>query len=158
MFTIAQTLAPVTCAKGLRVLPDKTVAEAGALDVVIVPGGRGTRALIEDKPTHEWLHGLAKGGTLVTSVHGLARARRRRASPEPARHDLVGRPRPTPRARPDHRGAAGRALRGQRGAVVTAAGVSAGIDMALRTWSRACTRWRAREVRRYIQYDPEPPV
>jgi len=68
VFTIAQTLAPVTCAKGLRVLPDRTIAEAGALDVVIVPGGRGTRALIEDGPTHEWLHGLAKRGTLVTSV------------------------------------------------------------------------------------------
>ena len=45
-----------------------------------------------------------------------------------------------------------------RGDVVTAAGVSAGIDMALHLVARLHSKDRAREVRRYIQYDPEPPV
>ncbi|HEY2935414.1 MAG TPA: hypothetical protein VGJ25_02360, partial [Gaiellaceae bacterium] len=44
------------------------------------------------------------------------------------------------------------------GDVVTAAGVSAGIDMALHLVARLHSVERAREVRRYIQYDPEPPV
>jgi transcriptional regulator GlxA family with amidase domain len=44
------------------------------------------------------------------------------------------------------------------GSVITAAGVSAGIDMALHLVARLHSRERAREVRRYIQYDPEPPV
>ena len=44
------------------------------------------------------------------------------------------------------------------GAVVTAAGVSAGIDMALHLVARLHSTERAREVKRYIQYDPEPPV
>jgi transcriptional regulator GlxA family with amidase domain len=44
------------------------------------------------------------------------------------------------------------------GEVVTAAGVSAGIDMALHLVARLHSPGRAREVRRYIQYDPEPPV
>ena len=44
------------------------------------------------------------------------------------------------------------------GDVVTAAGVSAGIDMALHLVARLHSRERAREVRRYIQYDPAPPV
>ena len=44
------------------------------------------------------------------------------------------------------------------GEVVTAAGVSAGIDMALHLVARLHSVERAREVRRYIQYDPEPPV
>ena len=44
------------------------------------------------------------------------------------------------------------------GDVVTAAGVSAGIDMALHLVARLHSVDRAREVRRYIQYDPEPPV
>ena len=44
------------------------------------------------------------------------------------------------------------------GDVVTAAGVSAGIDMALHLVARLHSPERAREVRRYIQYDPEPPV
>jgi transcriptional regulator GlxA family with amidase domain len=44
------------------------------------------------------------------------------------------------------------------GDVVTAAGVSAGIDMALHLVARLHSVERARGVRRYIQYDPEPPV
>ena len=44
------------------------------------------------------------------------------------------------------------------GDVITSAGVSAGIDMALHLVARLHSRERAAEVRRYIQYDPEPPV
>jgi transcriptional regulator GlxA family with amidase domain len=44
------------------------------------------------------------------------------------------------------------------GEVITAAGVSAGIDMALYLVARLHSEERAREVRRHIQYDPEPPV
>ena len=44
------------------------------------------------------------------------------------------------------------------GSVVTAAGVSAGIDMALHLVARLHSTERARQVRRAIQYDPEPPV
>jgi transcriptional regulator GlxA family with amidase domain len=42
--------------------------------------------------------------------------------------------------------------------MITSAGVSAGIDMALYLIARLESKTRAREVRRYIQYDPEPPV
>jgi transcriptional regulator GlxA family with amidase domain len=44
------------------------------------------------------------------------------------------------------------------GDVITAAGVSAGIDMALDLVGRLASADRAREVKRYIQYDPAPPV
>jgi transcriptional regulator GlxA family with amidase domain len=44
------------------------------------------------------------------------------------------------------------------GEVITASGVSAGIDMALHLVARLHSEERAREVRRQIQYDPEPPV
>jgi transcriptional regulator GlxA family with amidase domain len=44
------------------------------------------------------------------------------------------------------------------GEIVTAAGVSAGIDMALHLVARLHSEERARDVRRYIQYDPAPPV
>ena len=43
------------------------------------------------------------------------------------------------------------------GEIVTAAGVSAGIDMALHLVGRLASPDHAREVRRYIQYDPQPP-
>jgi transcriptional regulator GlxA family with amidase domain len=41
---------------------------------------------------------------------------------------------------------------------VTSSGVSAGIDMALHLVDRLAGRERARQVRRFIQYDPAPPV
>ena len=44
------------------------------------------------------------------------------------------------------------------GDLVTAAGVSAGIDMALHLVARLASLDRARQVRRAIQYDPQPPV
>ena len=44
------------------------------------------------------------------------------------------------------------------GNVITGAGVSAGIEMALHLVARLHSPGRAREARRYIQYDPEPPV
>jgi transcriptional regulator GlxA family with amidase domain len=44
------------------------------------------------------------------------------------------------------------------GDMVTSAGVSAGIDMALHLVARLASADRAREVRRAIQYDPAPPV
>lgn len=158
VLTIAQSTAPVTCAKGLRVLPDKTIAAAGPLDVVLVPGGRGTRALIEDQATHEWLHGLAKRGTLVTSVctgslvlAGAGLLRNRPATTWWGALDRLRELDQTIEVRPDARFV-------DSGAVVTAAGVSAGIDMALHLVARLHSVERAREVRRYIQYDPEPPV
>ncbi len=46
----------------------------------------------------------------------------------------------------------------QDGSLVTAAGVSAGIDMALHLVARLHSVERAKQVRRAIQYDPEPPV
>ena len=158
VFTIAQTTAPVTCAKGLRVLPGQDRRRAGALDVVIVPGGRGTRALIEDKVTHDWLHGLAARGTLVTSVctgslvlAGAGLLRNRPATTWWGALDRLRELDGTIEVRPNARFV-------DSGAVVTAAGVSAGIDMALHLVARLHSVERAREVRRYIQYDPEPPV
>ena len=44
------------------------------------------------------------------------------------------------------------------GEIVTAAGVSAGIDMALHLVARLESVEQAQSVRRYIQYDPQPPV
>jgi transcriptional regulator GlxA family with amidase domain len=44
------------------------------------------------------------------------------------------------------------------GDVVTSAGVSAGLDMSLHVLARLAGVDRAREIRRYIQYDPDPPV
>ena len=158
VFTVAREGGTVTCAKGLRVLPDETWESAPWMDVVVYPGGQGTRAQLADPVVHGWLRGLAADGTLVTSVctGSLVLA---------AAGLLDGRPATTWWGRVDELAALGRGVEVRpdarfvdSGEIVTAAGVSAGIDMALHLVARLHSVERAREVRRYIQYDPEPPV
>ncbi|HSL63855.1 MAG TPA: DJ-1/PfpI family protein [Gaiellaceae bacterium] len=158
VFTVAREGDPVTCAKGLRVLPDRTWGDIGELDVVVVPGGVGTRREAEDAAVLEWIRRLRAAGTLTTSVctGSLVLA---------AAGLLADRPATTWWGALDRLAAADGSIEVRQddrfvdsGEIVTAAGVSAGIDMALHLVARLHSVERAREVRRYIQYDPEPPV
>ena len=158
VFTVAQRDEPVTCAKGLRVLADRTWADAGELDVLVYPGGRGTRRELKDDSVLEWLRSAKQSGTLMTSVctGALVYAaagflRDRPATTYWSSFDELRSLDPTIDARPDDRFV-------DSGEVITAAGVSAGIDMALHLVARLHSVERARDVRRYIQYDPEPPI
>ena len=148
---------PFRCAKGMRVMADATWDDVGHFDVLVYPGGRGTRPQLGDDAVRERLRALRDRGTLMTSVctgslifadAGL----------------LDGRPATTYWNSFDDLLRLGDGIEPQRearfvdsGEVVTAAGVSAGIDMALHLVGRLGSPERAREVRRYIQYDPEPP-
>jgi transcriptional regulator GlxA family with amidase domain len=156
--TVAVSDARVTCAKGLRILPDLALADAPDLDVVIYPGGQGTRAHLTDESRLEWIRRQRATASILASVctGSLVFA---------AAGLLAGRPATT------HWGAEGELLAqdptiefrsDQRyvddGDIITSAGISAGIDMALHLVDRLAGRERAVEVRRGIQYDPEPPV
>jgi transcriptional regulator GlxA family with amidase domain len=158
VFTVADTGELVLCAKGLRIAPDHTWETAPAIDVLVYPGGAGTRRELADQEVLERLRGLREGGTLMTSVctgalvyaaAGLLRDRP--ATTWWGSLETLAELEPTVEVRPDDRFV-------DSGEVVTAAGVSAGIDMALHLVARLHSVERAREVRRYIQYDPEPPV
>ena len=158
VFTVARSTEPVACAKGMRVLPDQTWESAPPIDVLVYPGGVGTRRDLGDPVTLDWLRRLRDGGTLMTSVctgalvfaaAGLLRDRP--ATTWWGALDRLAELDPTLEVRADDRFV-------DSGEIVTAAGVSAGIDMALHLVARLHSVERAREVRRYIQYDPEPPV
>jgi len=158
VITLARVAEPVTCAKGLRVLPDHTWETAPSFDVLVYPGGMGTRRELKDEAVLDWLRGLRGQGTLMTSVctGSLVYAAAGLLHGRPAttywnQLDYLGELDPTVEVRRDDRFV-------DSGEVVTAAGVSAGIDMALHLVARLHSEQRAREVRRYIQYDPEPPV
>jgi transcriptional regulator GlxA family with amidase domain len=158
VFTVAREDGAVTCAKGLRVLPDHSWETAPSFDVLVYPGGRGTRRELKDETVLDWLRGLREQGTLMTSVctGSLVYAAAGLLNGRPATTywsalDYLGELDPTIDVRRDDRFV-------DSGEVVTAAGVSAGIDMALHLVARLHSPERAREVRRYIQYDPEPPV
>jgi transcriptional regulator GlxA family with amidase domain len=158
VFTVARSTEPVACAKGMRVLPDHTWESAPPFDVLVYPGGVGTRRDLADPVILDRLRGLRDSGTLMTSVctgslvfaaAGLLRDRP--ATTWWGALDRLAELDATLEVRPDDRFV-------DSGEVVTAAGVSAGIDMALHLVARLHSVERAREVRRYIQYDPEPPV
>jgi transcriptional regulator GlxA family with amidase domain len=158
IFTVADRAEPVSCAKGMRVLPDHTWETAPGIDVLVYPGGIGTRRELAEPATLERLRGLRDAGTLMTSVctGALVFAAAGLLNGRPAttwwgRLDTLAELDPTIELRPDDRFV-------DSGEIVTAAGVSAGIDMALHLVARLHSAERAREVRRYIQYDPEPPV
>ena len=158
VLTIAQDDRPIRCAKGLRVLADHTWSSAPRLDVLVYPGGHGTRSHLGRDEIRTWVRQAKDRGTLMTSVctgalvyadAGLLRDRP--ATTHWASLDLLASLDDSIDVRKTDRFV-------DDGDVVTAAGVSAGIDMALHLVSRLGSVERAREVRRYIQYDPEPPI
>jgi transcriptional regulator GlxA family with amidase domain len=151
VFTIAENDAPVRCAKGLRVLADHTWETAPPLDVLVFPGGRGTRTQLGDEAVRMRMRGLAERGTLMTSVctgslvyadSGLLDGRP--ATTHWGSLDVLAQLGTGVELRPDDRFV-------DDGDVITAAGVSAGIDMALHLVARLHSPERARQVRRYIQ-------
>ena len=156
--TASRDGAEVTCAKGLRMRPDHGWDDCPPLDVLVYPGGRGTRPQLHDDAVLAWVRARAAEadttlsvctGSLVLAAAGLLAGRP--ATTHWSALDLLAELEPTAEVRPDDRFC-------DSGDVITAAGVSAGIDAALHLVARLAGVERAREVRRYIQYDPAPPV
>jgi transcriptional regulator GlxA family with amidase domain len=148
----------VAAAKGLVIGAHHSFADAPALDVLLHPGGQGTRPLMRDDEHLDWVRQQRADVPLMTSVctGSLVYAAAGLLSGRPATThwgslDLLAETDPSIEVRPDDRFV-------DDGDVITSAGVSAGIDMALHLVKRLVSVERAREVRRYIQYDPDPPV
>lgn len=158
VFTIADLAGPIRCAKGLQVLADHRREAAPAFDLLILPGGRGTRPLLKDDAMLAWLRDLAERGVTIASVCTgalvLAKAGLLDGKPATTHHGSLSLLAELGRdidVQPDARFV-------DNGRVMTAAGVSAGIDLALHLVMRMHSVERARQVRRYIQYDPSPPI
>lgn len=152
--TIAERPGPVRCAKGLRVLADHTFGDHPPLDVLLVPGGQGTRREVSNPVLIDWLRRteaswITSVCTGVLLLHEAGHARGRRVATHHAFEDTL-------QARGDVT-----VVRDARyvvdGNLVTTQGVSAGIDMALWLIGRLHGREHARSVRRKIQYEPAPP-
>ncbi|TWP33909.1 DJ-1/PfpI family protein [Leekyejoonella antrihumi] len=156
--TLSREGGSVECAKGLVVQAANSYADAPELDVLLYPGGQGTRPQLDDEQQLDWVRAQRERVPLMTSVctgslvyaaAGLLHGRP--ATTHWASLDVLSDLDPSIDLRRDARFV-------DDGDVITAAGVSAGIDMALHLVRRLAGADRAREVRRYIQYDPEPPV
>lgn len=158
VFTVSLDDQTVTCAKGMQITTDKLIDELGDTDVLLLPGGFGTRTLMKDQPTLDLLNTHFNSGTLMTSVctgslvfAAAGLLKQRPATTYWSEMSVLTDTDPTIELRPDDRFV-------DSGEVITASGVSAGIDMALHLVVRLHSADRAREVRKLIQYDPNPPV
>ena len=116
VYTVSERGGTVTSAKGLRVVADHSFLDCPAADIVVVPGGMGTRATPHWASIKDLAERTAGKTTVVDNERFI-----------------------------------------DEGAVITAAGVSAGIDMALDIVGRIWTPETARLVQKYMEYYPEPP-
>ncbi len=155
--TIAESLDPVRSANGLRVLADHTFVDAPPLDVILVPGGIGTRREADNAALTGWVAGVAKTATWVTSVctgsfvlQAAGLTANKLITTHWAAIDELQERAPDQEIDTEARWVVD-------GNLVTAAGVSAGIDMALWLVGQLYDIDHARFVQRAIQYDPAPP-
>ena len=151
VFTVAKEAGPLAATGGLWVTPDYTLARAPDVDVLVVPGGFGTRALLDDGETLDWIGERAQAARQVASVCTgallLAKCgllQNRRATTHWGALDLLAGLDPTMTVERDARVVAD--------GVITSAGVAAGIDMALTVVERFCGKEVADETARYIEY------
>jgi transcriptional regulator GlxA family with amidase domain len=141
----------------MRVLPDVMTAACTSLDVLLVPGGQGTRREVENKSLLRWIEAIAATAKWTTSVctgalllTAAGPAKGKRVTTHWAYVESLR-----------ERREAAEVLEGFRyvrdGNVITAAGVSAGIDMALWLTGELFDVPFARRVQRQMEYDPLPP-
>ena len=156
VFTVSQHGGEVRCAKGLRVLADHTFESAPPADIVLVPGGRGTRIEVENPGMIEYLRRNATRAEVMTSVCTGAFLLERAGL-------LTGKRATTHWGSIERLRALGtvHVVEGVRyvdeGTVVTSSGVSAGIDMALYLIGRLWSPQLARRVQKGVEYFPDPP-
>jgi transcriptional regulator GlxA family with amidase domain len=148
---------PVICARGLRILPDVTFRQCSHFDILLIPGGDGTRRAALNRPLMDWIATIAAKAKWVTSVctgtlllcsAGVARGRKvttHRSFVEFLR--VVG----------EDAEVVENVRYVRDGNMVTAAGVSAGIDMALWLIGTIHSPDFSRAVQRSMEYQPVPP-
>ncbi|TCO62978.1 DJ-1/PfpI family protein [Actinocrispum wychmicini] len=138
----------------LAISADATFDEVPEADILVIPGGPGQQALMEDSPTHEWIRAVDSTstwtttvctGSLILAATGLLKDRK--ATTHWHRLDQLA----TYGAIPTSE----RVVFDDK--YVTAAGVSAGIDMALTLTAKTAGETLAQKIQLLIEYDPQPP-
>ena len=151
VFTVARTAEPVTATGGLVIVPRHSFADAPRIDLLLVPGGFGTRPLLQDAETVDWIRATAAKARVTASVCTgallLARAGLldgRRATTHWGSFGLLA--------------SLGKDITIDREArfvddgVLTSAGVASGMDLALHVVEAVFGREVADETAHYIEY------
>lgn len=151
--TVALTRATVRAVNGLKVVPDYVIEDCPAPDVVIIPGGVGTRPLLIKPLLLEWLKVKCRRAEIVASVctgalvlgkAGLLDGQRVTTHHECV--DLLREVAPAAIVDPSRRFH-------DNGRICTSAGISAGIDLCLHLVSRLAGEGVAQATARYMEYE-----
>ncbi|MDA0268582.1 MAG: DJ-1/PfpI family protein [Cyanobacteria bacterium] len=151
VFTVAKTTDTITAVGGLRVLPDYGFADAPKIDLLVVPGGFGTRPLLEDTDTLQWIQAVSQQAEQVTSVctgalilAKLGLLANKRATTHWGALGFLAQMDPSIAVQRDQRVVAD--------GIFTSAGVAAGIDMSLAVVELLCGQAVADETAHYIEF------
>lgn len=153
----ADAAQPIVARNGLKVVPDYRLADAPPLDILVVPGGQGTRHEVTNMPLIRWIRDRAAAAMLTTSVCTgsflLAETGILTGKTVTTHWASVQRMRDAYNwitVRDDARFV-------DEGEIITSAGVSAGIDMALYVVSRLKGADLAAQTARRMEYDHYTP-
>lgn len=153
VFTVAESADPLECSKGLRVIPDYALESCPPFDMILVPGGMGTRTAVHRQPLIDWIAERSRDIELTTSVCTgsflLAQAGLLDGKPATTHYASIERMRETYSTidvREQTRWT-------EDGNILTSAGVSAGIDMALYVLQRLYGKPVADATATSIEYE-----
>lgn len=151
VFTVAKKREPVTATGGLKLVPHHGYADAPHIDLLVVPGGFGARALVTESETLDWVKRISAAARLTTSVctgslvlasAGLLAGRR--ATTHWGAIDLL--------ESLDAGMTVERDARYVDDGIITSAGVAAGIDMAFHVVEQLFGKAVADDTAHYIDY------
>jgi transcriptional regulator GlxA family with amidase domain len=156
VYTVAETAGPVLARNQLSVNPRYTFADCPPPQILLVPGGWGTRQQMHNPAVIDWIKHHAPAAELVLSVCTgsllLAKAGLLEGLEATTHHgaiDLLKETAPQTLVQPGRRFV-------DNGKVITSAGISAGIDMSLHVVGRLLGKDVARATARYMEYDYRP--
>jgi transcriptional regulator GlxA family with amidase domain len=155
VITVSETPGSINCIGGMELVPTTSFETAPPLDVLVIPGSEASTLPLNDNVT-EWIRSQASqvkyvaavcSGSLILQKAGLLA--NRKATTHWLCTETLSKD-SSINVMPDMRYV-------RDGNIVTSQGVSAGIDMALWLVGQLHSPEHAREVRKFIQYDPAPP-
>lgn len=151
VFTIAKEAGVLEAVGGLQVIPTQTFATAPPIDILVVPGGFGTRPLLQDSETLSWIQSVGQQAEQLTSVctgalllAQLGFLKGKQATTHWGALDFLSKIDPSINVQRDQRVVTD--------GVITSAGVSAGIDMAFSVVEALCGKAVADETAHYIEF------
>ena len=151
-FTLATKPGTIRARNGLKIVPDFTLENCPAPHVIVVPGGSGRRALMQMPSLHEWLRTRSRHAEIVMSVctgaFVLARAGLLDGLRVTTHHAHIE----ELRALAPHLDVVEQQRFTDNGAILTAAGISAGIDCSLHVVERLLGRPTADRTAEYMEY------